>query len=490
MVVTSKAGIQNADVITGGSSANVAPQVFNSLVEYRGCFPEDVALVPSLAKSWEVSPDGLTWTFNLRDDVRWQNKSPVNGRAFTSADVAWTIDYQKEVGVLGSWWMPVQHREPDPFTVVLQLKVPDPDFLLKVGNHQNFMVAHEVKEQYGDFKKVAIGTGAFMLNDFKPGQDFVLERNPDYYGIGQDGKRLPYVDQVRSVVFPDRAAEVAALRSGQLDFTNSLAVLTSEVDVMTRVRPKLQYFRQLPPTMYAVWFNHKRPPWDNAKLRKAVALSFDDGDVVASYGGDAGAARSGFVPPSFADYAWSQQQHAERYQRDIEQAKRLVAEAGYAPGQLKPVLTTIPGYQLQAEVVLEGLKAIGIDARLETVPSELAVVRKGTFDLAWANPGSRLDLGYWAVDQFRTGSTLNTTGFSDAVVDQLADALRRETDPTARKQAIDQLQSRLYEVTATVPGVTQYYHLFLSCRLKNWKPLNAVYNTSNAVTAWLDTDGC
>lgn len=488
MVVTST-GVDHMDVTAAGRN-NLHPQVYNGLVEYRGCFPEDVALNPSLASSWEVSPDGLSWTFKLRDDVRWHNKPPVNGRAFTSADVAWTIEHQKAQGILGSTWKPIEHREPDPHTVVLQVKAPDADLLSKMGSHQNLVVAREVKEQDGDFKKTAVGTGAFMVKEFKPGQDFLLDRNPDYYGMGQDGKRLPYVDQVRAVVFPDRAAEVAALRTGQLDLTNSFAVITSEVDTMSRVQPKLQYFRQLQPVAFTVWFNHKRAPWDNPKLRKAVSLSFDPDDVVESYGGDRGGVRSGFVPPAFQEFAWSQEQHKERYRRDIEQAKKLVAEAGYAPGQLKPVFITIPNYQQQAEIVLEGLKAIGVDARLEVVPNHLATMQQGAYDLAWGGQQSRLFVSFWVGDLFRTASTLNESGVSDAVADQLIDAQAREMNPAARKQLVDQLQGRLYDITASVPVVSSYYHLFVSCRIRNWKPLNSSYNTSNAVTGWLDEEGC
>ena len=126
LVITST-GVDHLDVTAGGRNT-VGPQVYNSLVEYRGCFPEDVALKPSLAQSWDISADGLTWTFHLRNDVRWHDKAPVNGRAFTSGDVAWTIEHQKVQGLLGSLWKPAEHTEPDASTVVLQLKAPDPDF--------------------------------------------------------------------------------------------------------------------------------------------------------------------------------------------------------------------------------------------------------------------------------------------------------------------------------------------------------------------------
>ena len=330
-----------------------------------------------------------------------------------------------------------------------------------------------------------------MMKDFKPGQDFVLERNPGYYEQGADGKALPYLDQVRDVVFGDKAAEQAALRTGQLDITNSFAFSKDEAGAMLRAQPKLHYFRQLQPVVFGVWFNHKRAPANNEKLRKAVVLAVDPDAVVDSLGGEGGAVRSGFVPSFFSDYAWSEDEHRRRYRQDIEQAKRLLAEAGYGPGQPKLVFKTINSYQQQAEIVLENLKAIGIDARLEVAPSSItAVIREGDFDLAWGGRVSQLYVSYWVGELIRTGSTLNDTGFSDPVVDRLVDAQGREMNVRARKESIDQLQARLYETSASLPVVSYYYHLPVSCRLQNWKPMNPTYNISTVVMGWLDSAGC
>ncbi|HEV7661887.1 MAG TPA: ABC transporter substrate-binding protein, partial [Chloroflexota bacterium] len=189
-----------------------APQVYQGLFETRGCRYGDTVMVPVLAKSYEISPDGLTYTIKLRDNVKWHNKPPVNGRPFTSADVAWSIEFHKAGSVVRSFWEGVTHDEPDPYTVILHLKQPDADFLQKLGHYQNFMLAHEVKEQDGDFGKTAIGTGPFMLQDWKQGQESMAVRNPDYYEMGTDGKPLPYVDAVRTVNFSDYNAEVAAFR--------------------------------------------------------------------------------------------------------------------------------------------------------------------------------------------------------------------------------------------------------------------------------------
>src|SRR5581483_10177751 len=141
------------------------------LIETRACYYEDTAFVPGLATSWQVSPDGLTYTFKLRQDAKWQNVAPVNGRPFVSKDVAWTIELQKAGGQLGSAWKPVQYETPDDYTVVLKLIETNADFLGNVvGDRNQYILPHEVKETYGDFKSHAVGTGPYMLKEYIPQQ--------------------------------------------------------------------------------------------------------------------------------------------------------------------------------------------------------------------------------------------------------------------------------------------------------------------------------
>ena len=84
----------------GSATLNEKPQIYERLLRPRACYYEDTVMLPALAKSWERSGDGLTWTFKVRDGVRWHDKPPVNGRPFTSADIAWTIEHQKQGGNL------------------------------------------------------------------------------------------------------------------------------------------------------------------------------------------------------------------------------------------------------------------------------------------------------------------------------------------------------------------------------------------------------
>lgn len=483
---------EHLDWIKGGLAANGGiAQIYNTLVELRGCDFDDASLVPSLAKSWDISADGLTYTLSLRNDVKWHNKPPVNGRQFTAEDVAFTIDLQKAGGQLRSFWDDTTYEVRDPYTMVLKRTSPDPDFLDKIGEYRNVMVSREVKQQYGDFTSVAIGTGAFMLKEYRPNQTVVAERNPDYYEKGMDGRPLPYIDGYQSIVFPDFSAEVAALRVGQIDTVRSIGVRKHDADAL-RQQPNLtlRYYTQDRYSNTSFWFNHRKAPWNDVRVRKAFQLAINRDDLIASYQG--AASHAGFLPPGFKEYLWPEEKLKEAFKPDPERARQLLSEAGFPPGTMKVTIPTSMGWVQTGEIVVENLKAIGVTASLESRGDSFApILAKGEItEIGWGNLGSVQFPSYWLADIVKTGSSVNFLGFSDAKADQLAAALVRESDPVKRKELADQQQARLYEVMPWIPTVSDQFHRFESCRLRNSPRVSPNYNPRSVVLAWLDPAGC
>ena len=483
--------LELAGGVRGGAST-VASQVYNGLFEQRACYYSDTSVAPVLVKSWQVSPDGLTWTFKLKDNVKWQNKPPVNGRAFTSADVAWLIDYQKTGGgPFKSLWNDVEYQTPDASTVAMKLPKVDADFLARLGHRENVIVPRETKEQYGDYKSVAVGTGAFMVKEIQMGQTLLAERNPNYWEMGKDGKPLPYLDEVRHVFFADFASEVAAFRAGQLDHTRFTGLRMPDVEPMRQALPKSKYHPQLVFSYSALWFNLDKAPFNNVNVRKALALAIEPEDVLASLGGPNAGVYAGFVPPFLDDYAWPEAKIKERAKPNIEQAKKLLADAGVKPDELKPLLKTSSTYRQEAEVVQSQLKAIGINAQIEiegAIFSPILAQRK--FDIAYGVTGGFVFANYWLGDFLRTGETGNVIKLSDPQIDQLIDAQRKELDVNKRRQLLDQMQERLYELMPYRPVVSNYYHHMVSCRVQNYHRVNPSYNTSAVLEAWLDNSAC
>lgn len=462
--------------------------IYEYLVRPRACVWEDQSMAPELARSWEVSPDGRTWTLKLREDVRWHNLPPVNGRPFTSADVVWTMAYVKQGGQLKTYFEEVGVDAPDPHTVLFRLKEPRADFLDQLGDDANVMLPREVKDQLGDFKAAAIGTGTFMLKEFKPDQLTAAQRNPEYRETGKDGKALPYLDEVHSIGFPDPVAELAALRAGVLDYGN--VALKPDADALRQTNPKLRAHYNVATAMIGLWLNPHQKPWDDVRVRKAVALAVDRDDVIVG-ANQGGAVYTGFIPPFYTGYAWSQETMRQRFKTDRERAKQLLAEAGYTPGGVPFVFRTSGSYVLGAEVVHKHLEAIGIPSTLSVEPTGASapVIAKGDFDLAYGATRVGRLLGAWA-DLVATGSERNVARFSDRAIDTLVVAQEREMDPVKRKQVLDQMQDRLYEAMPYVPVITPIYFRFYSCQARNLSPVHNTLGFYGLKHAWLDSTGC
>lgn len=469
----------------GGAINETAPQLYNTLLSFRGCFFEDTFLNPDLARAWTASPDGLTWTLHLRDDVKWHDKPPVNARPFTSADVAWTVQYQLAGGLGHDFWAGAdKHEEPDAHTIVLSLKAPDAEFLSKVGAYTNLMLPHEVQEKYGDFKTLAIGTGGFMLKDFKQNQEVQTERNPSYQINGIDGKSLPYLDTVRAIHFGDAAAEVAAVRAGTLDMSNYRGFSKVDADAVRQANPKLQIFQQVQYAIEGLWFDARRAPWSDVRVRKAMSMAINRDDLITANQG--GVTYSGFLPRGLTDFAWSLDTLKQKFKADPEQAKALLAQAGYKPGGLKVTLTSAEIHRTNVQIAQQQLKAVGVDATISFGnESSTLLLQKGNWDFAWLVQGGGTFPGSW-VDVVRSATKNNRTRLVDPKIDELADAQAQELDPTKRKQLLDQLQDRLYEVMAFVPATSTIYQHVWSPRVKNAPLVNQTYNPITVLHAWLD----
>jgi len=464
--------------------------VYGHLVTPRACYYEDGAMEPDIANSWEVSLDGRTWTFRLKDGVRWHNKPPVNGRAFTAADVAWTIEHVKKGGGLRVYWDGVEHEEPDAHTVMLKLKEPDAEFLGKVGDPSNAMFPREVHEQYGDFKQVAIGTRSFMLKEFRPGQFSHVVRNPDWKEMGEDGKPLPYIDEIQAIVFGDYAAEVAAVRANQLDLNSTTGFRKLEADALRQANPKLQPFQDVAATPWGLWLNHRRKPLDDVRVRRAISLAIDREEIILRQGG--GAVLAGFIPPAIGEFAWSQEKVREKFKADPETAKRLLQEAGYGPTQLKLSMKSVVRYIQDAEVAQSQLKAAGIEVALsnEGARSANSILSEQGWDTVWSGQSPSSTFADRWMSVWQTGSSQNYLGFSDPEADRLILAQRREIDPAKRKQLLDQLQDVLYDRAAYAPAISLVYYRFYSCQVKNMRPTHPSQNMEGIARAWLDPTGC
>ncbi|MSQ28286.1 MAG: ABC transporter substrate-binding protein [Dehalococcoidia bacterium] len=467
------------------------PQVYDYLVKPRACYWEDLGMVPSLAKSWQVSQDGRTWTLQLRDDVKWHNKPPLNGRPFTAADVIWTIEQQQAGGQVRYIWDGIRAEAQGAHAVVLHLPESRADFLFQLGLMFNPILPREVKEQHSDFKTVAVGTGPFMVKEFKSGVGTQLEPNPDYYDKGLDGKPLPYLDQVRVLIFGDYIAEVAAIRAGQLDHNSATGIRLQELEALKQGGRNYRYFTTIHASTYGLLMNVTKKPFDDVRVRKAMALAINvDEWLEGSFKGSA--VRSGFMPVTLKEYAWPQDRVRDRLKPDPERAKALLAEAGYGPGQLEFNIVGSSIWSDEGEVVQRQLSAVGVNVKLATPAgirssTQLLPLRpERDFQAMVGYITNSLPLpGFWMNDALRT-----YLRYDDPKLAQLTVAQNREMDPAKRKQIIDELQEHLYEVMPYVPTFSLTSWRVQSCQLKNMRPSSQSHNHEGLQQAWIDPAGC
>ncbi len=479
--------IDNLDPTAPGNPAALA-HVYETLLQKRGCWDDDTAIAPMLAKSWEVSADGLTWTLKLRDDVKWHNLPPVNGRKFTSADAKWSIAWHQEHGIAGSFWRDVTVDTPDDYTVVLHRQAPNVDFAEIIAVQTNVMLPHEIADQYGDFKSMAVGTGAFQHKEWRDTDYSWEERNPDFRETGADGKRLPYLDGYKEVVFSDYSAELAAFRSRQLDRTRTIGIKHQDAVALEQTVPGTRRTVQWVAGFSFLSFKLDKKPWNDVRVRQAISLAINRVDLVESNQGVAVWAT--FIPQVFSEYAWSQEQTEQKFKQDQARARQLLADAGYPPGSIQASIVTPTAYQQDAEVVQQQLKAVGIETTIDSEGQNFqAVFQKRQYpDLAYGQRGGNYWPGYWAYDWVHSRSTQNFLGFADDQVDQLALAQLKEQDQGKRKQIMDREQDRLYELMPFVPTVTRNFEHAWACRIKNLPPHS--YGWPGIDVAWIDETGC
>lgn len=444
----------------------------------------DYNIVPDLAKDWEVSDDGLVYTFYLRDTT-WHDIPPVNGRKLLADDVVATMNHIMELpGHQASLLSEVESVEaPDDQTVVFTLKGPFAPFLNFLANHFMWILPKEAIEGDFDIDQAAIGTGPFMLEKYEDNVQAVFVRNPNYY---EDGK--PYLDEVVYKIVPDQGARIAAFRTGESDTISGLS--PEERESLLKTNPDTMINEVMMATQSLIFMNMERKPFDDLRVRKAVSLAVDRQNAVDSIFG--GGEIAGPVNPSLGDWALSLEEREALQPYDPEKAKELLAEAGYPDGFSTKIMTT-DGYGEQVvrlvQWIVEDLKQIGIDAEIEM--TEYAAY----YTERWPNKDYDMGVGYqsylqeadeWLTGQYHTDGAHNWFGTSDPKLDDMLEKQRKILDEEERKEEVLAIQRYiLQEVINPIPLVTQYTWAGVPPYVKDRYP-HASYGATYLKDIWLD----
>ncbi len=463
----------------GGTAAMVVKnQVYNGLIRYW----KDYKIDYDLAKSYEVSDNGKSYTFHLHDNVYWHN-----GERLTMEDVKFSFER-----ILNPKSAAANHKDlvnlinrieiVDKDTVRFILKSPSPAFLNILASTTAKIVSKAFVEGGADLNKKLMGTGPFKLGEYTPAVHLKVEKNKNYFKKG-----LPYLDGIDFVFYKDGTTRVTALRSGAIDLMGY--VPWKQMKAVER-NNKLKLLSDKGMLFMLALCNVKKAPLDNIKVRQALAWAVDRKAIVNSVFFGRGSVIGGMAyPPSWPEHVTDLD---NTYGYNVEKAKKLLAEAGYSNGFKMTVLAThqYGMHKGTGEILQAYFKAAGIDCDLELVDWATVVKRQlaNQFDvmvmgtmLPYRDPSSMTKF-------VKTGGYYSRScQFSNPQIDKLMDEGAFEMDPKKRKEIYAQVQKRFLELSPLIFLAWREQAEGAQAYVKGYIHIPGIYDSSRTLeVTWLD----
>ncbi len=434
---------------------------------------KDSNVLPGAATSWEMSPDGLTYTFHLRPGLVWSNGDPLTAEDFVYS-FRRALDPQL-ASVYSFLFYPILNAEEivngkikdptelgvraiDDHTLEVKVHEPTPYFLTLMA-HEKFMPVNRrnVEEWGRSFIKPGhlVSNGAFTLKEWTPHSRIVLERNPRYY----DAAKVK-LSGVIYLPIDSSIEEINRFRTGELDLTDTIP--TAQADYVRRNLPDA--FHAVPAfSLYYYGFNMTKPPFaGNLKLRQALAMTIDREAIVERITRRNETPAYSFVPPGVPGYTPAQVDWASwPMDKRIETAKRLYAEAGYGPDnplKIEIRYNTLEDHQRIAIAIADMWhQTLGVESSLANEEfrvfletrheKKLTQVFRDAWNGDYLDPTTFLDL-------MVTDSGENDPGYSNPAFDKLYTAAKAETNPAERNTKLAAAEKLML---ADLPVIPIYY---------------------------------
>ncbi len=435
----------------------VVDMVFNGLVRYK---PGDISqFEPDLATSYEISADGLTWTFHLRKGVMFHPWNGNPGYEMTADDVVYSLNRaaNADTSAYAGGYTGFTFTAVDKYTVKITTEnaLSPALFLPKVANYAGgFIVSKKAAEDLGNgFKTHPVGTGPFMFKSYAPMQKVVLVANSKYF------RGAPLLDQVEVWYMPDVNSRKAGLETGELDVIEGVReqmwvnAMKSEPDTVVDVFG--------PGETVTVHLNVTYGPLKDIRVRRAIAYALNRSELLAFIGADVATPLYSAVPSTLAGGLTKEEVASAGllYQVNLDKAKKLLAEAGYPNGfSLKEVISERASYKQPFVNIQSQLKKVGIDLDLQVVDHSTyhAMIRKDvnpiTLYICWRpNADVFLTRFYDSASIVVTGSKPDTNFSHYTGIDWLIHAARVELNPTVQAMMWKTAQLKLLDDVASYP---------------------------------------
>ena len=479
--------------------SNVWPMspCYSNLVIFDPLKPLDSAetVIPELAEKWSWQDNYRNLVFFLRKNVKWHD-----GRPFTSADVKYTFDAVREapdsVGKLRTsprkdWYANVEAIEaPEPYTVVFRLKRPQPSLLLMFASGYSPVFPAHVP--VAELRQRCVGTGPFRQKEYLRGQLIELERNPSYFVPDR-----PYLDGIRYTIIRERGTRLAALQAGRIDAFMPLEMTKAMADAARAQAPSLVITEVGQNGSDNVILNHKRAPFDNPAVRRAVNLAMDRNAYVRGVRQNGAVTGAALMPKPLGFWGLPEPElrTLAGYRdpaQDKAEAKRLLAGAGHGPDKplrVDLVTRTLPIYLDLASFVVDQLRLIGMEAtikQLDTAAWFPALSRRDFQIGANLTAGGFDDPDAYLFENYKCGSPRNYTDYCSEEMDRLIDQQSQELDRAKRLKLVADIQRKLEaDVARPMLGWRKEYFARWPY-VKNLVPHNALYNYGRMQEVWLD----
>ncbi len=484
LVAALNADIQTADVQKTSKDYEVPFNIFDRLVDVEVDADGNSKIVPSLAESWDISDDGLEYTFHLRQGVKFHN-----GNDFTAEDVAYTFHRMLTVegGVNTEFIDQIKGADEllagetdtlegvevvDDYTIKVTLKEPFAGFLASISSPGVSIYDSEATEaagdQFGMDPAVTVGTGPFEFSSWSFNNQLVLTRNEDYWK-GASG--LP---GVVIKIIPDTETQSMMFESGELDILD-LDYAADSVDRFTETYPD-QIVQG--PRVGIVYFtmNFNKEPFQDVRVRKAVQMSIDRQAILDALYGGRGQVEQGIFPHGLIGFNPDQ----EEIKYDPEAAKALLAEAGYADGfdmEIAADSSASDTMTMALEIVSDQLAEVGIRAEIKNYDeSTWLETRKsgelGSFMSTWSADYNDPDNFIYTFFGNEEKTRIRSINYPDTeVMERVAKArtLVNEDERLAEYKALE--EKLIHEDAAWVPMFSRLHLFAVSKRVQGFAPL-------------------